>query len=197
VGCFDADPGARPIAHIFVDSRIPWHEIPDDGLKRFAEYPGGIETPKVPGRPEPAPRSRPEAVRGSCLCGDVAYEAWGDLQAIVLCHCSRCRKARSAAHGANLIVKPESFRWVRGADLLDLYRVPGAKRYAVSFCRRCGSSLPRKVPGSSPLGIPIGTLDDETQARPRVHIYVGSKAPWYEIPDDGLPRFEEMPLGTE
>jgi len=40
--------------------------------------------------------------------------------------------------------------------------------------------------------IPAGGLDDDPVARPMANVYVGSKAPWYEI-SDGLPQFAEMP----
>jgi hypothetical protein len=31
------DPGIGPQYHIFVDSRAPWEELPDDGLPRYPE----------------------------------------------------------------------------------------------------------------------------------------------------------------
>jgi hypothetical protein len=44
--------------------------------------------------------------------------------------------------------------------------------------------------------IPAGALDDDPGVRPAAHIFVGSKAPWYEIRDE-LPRFDEWPPGYE
>ena len=40
--------------------------------------------------------------------------------------------------------------------------------------------------------VPMGGLDDPPPMLPQAHIFVGSKAPWYEITDD-LPRYEEYP----
>lgn len=34
MGTFDADPGVRPSAHVFVEFAAPWEELPDDGLPR-------------------------------------------------------------------------------------------------------------------------------------------------------------------
>ena len=42
--------------------------------------------------------------------------------------------------------------------------------------------------------VPAGSLDDDPGAREELHIFVGSKAPWYEIADD-LPRHEAYPPG--
>ena len=40
--------------------------------------------------------------------------------------------------------------------------------------------------------VPYGTLIDEPTLKPTAHIYVGSKASWYEILDD-LPQCDEHP----
>ena len=48
----------------------------------------------------------------------------------------------------------------------------------------CHCSMCRKAHGSA-FATYVG-------ARERFHIYCGSKAPWYDIPD-GLPQFEEGP----
>jgi hypothetical protein len=37
----------------------------------------------------------------------------------------------------------------------------------------------------------FGALDGDPGIRPQCHSFVGSKAPWYELPDDGLDRFDE------
>jgi hypothetical protein len=188
-GCLDDDPGVRPVAHIFVKSKAPWYEIRGD-LPRFDAYPPGMgETVTGPAR-APAPRGR---VGGSCLCGGVAYELAGPLELVVDCHCSRCRKGRSAAFASNLLVNEATFQWLRGEDLVRSYRVPEAKVFANCFCATCGSILPRVAAERGIVVVPAGTLDDDPGARERLHIYVASKAPWYELPDDGLPRFDEAP----
>src|SRR5207249_12306987 len=97
----------RPQAHIFVASKAPWHEIAD-GLPRFDAFPPGM------GEAVPSERrSEPVAgkARGSCLCGGVAYEIGGSVAGpIANCHCSRCRKARAAAHASNLFARSEERR---------------------------------------------------------------------------------------
>jgi hypothetical protein len=40
----------------------------------------------------------------------------------------------------------------------------------------------------------VGTVDGNPGMRPREHIFVASKAPWYEISDD-LPQFAQWPPG--
>ena len=38
--------------------------------------------------------------------------------------------------------------------------------------------------------LPVGTIDGDPGGQVSHHIFVGSKAPWFEI-SDGLPQFEE------
>jgi hypothetical protein len=42
--------------------------------------------------------------------------------------------------------------------------------------------------------VAMGTLVDAPSIRPDKHIFVGSKAAWYEI-TDGLPQFDAFPDG--
>jgi len=132
-------------------------------------------------------------IRGSCLCGGVAFEASDPLD-LRNCHCSRCRKARGAAFAANLFVPAGSFRWLRGEDHVITFRLPNAARFGNSFCKTCGSPMPRKIASRDIVLIPAGTLDADPVIRTSSHIYVGSKAPWHEITDD-VPQFQEGPPG--
>jgi hypothetical protein len=188
-GCLDADPGVRPQAHIFVGSKASWYEIADS-LPRFEAYPPGWDAPGQERQVEPS--SDPGWVRGSCLCGDVAYELCTGDWPIKQCHCSRCRKARSAAHGANLFADAAHFRWVRGKEQLRAFKVPEAERFTHVFCARCGSGMPREA--GERVVVPAGSLDADPGVGSREHIFVGSKAPWFEITDE-LPQYPEYPPG--
>ena len=114
---------------------------------------------------------------------------------IVNCHCSRCRKARAAAHASNFFVDLATFRWLRGEERLVSYKVPEAERFRQSFCRTCGAKVPQVNVERKRVVVPAGSLDDDPGAREELHIFVGSKAPWYEIADD-LPRHEAYPPGS-
>lgn len=131
--------------------------------------------------------------RGSCLCGEVAYELDSVVDFINHCHCSRCRKAHGAAFGSLAHAAADGFRWTRGANRVTHFESsPGNER---TFCSRCGAGLPVVSSETGRVRIPAGTLDDDPGARPVIHIYVGSKAPWFEI-SDALPCFDELPPGA-
>ena len=188
-GCLNEDPGVRPTAHIFAPSQAPWHTIGDD-LPRFDGYPEPHASPPV-ARPGPA-QGKDGVLRGSCLCGDVAYEVRTPIKLVRNCHCSRCRKARAAAHATNGFTAMDGLVFVRGEDKLREYKVPSAQFFAQAFCTRCGSGMPRKDAERDIAIIPFGSLDDDPGRGADDHIFTGSMAPWYTITDD-LPSFEETP----
>jgi hypothetical protein len=129
------------------------------------------------------------SVKGSCLCGGIRYEVEGPFGKVVNCHCSMCRKATGAAFRTRAAVPSRSYRLLAGEALVSRYASsPGEER---TFCRVCGATLAtffRDRPEE--IGLPLGTLDDDPGVRPSAHVFVASRAPWFEITDD-LPRFSE------
>lgn len=128
-------------------------------------------------------------IRGSCLCGGVKFEIDGPFAYASHCHCSMCRKHHGAAFATYGEAKASGVRVAAGSGLIARYASsPGIVR---TFCSRCGSTLqwlneakPDKV------DFALGILDDDPGVRAGRHIYVGSKAPWYEITDP-LPQHRE------
>jgi len=187
-GNLEDDPGIELQAHIFVGSKAPWYTI-TDALPQFPEWPPQIQAPTVP---RPAVEPREGITQGSCLCGDVAYEFEGTPVRMLHCHCTRCRRGRSAAHATNIMVTLDQFRWVRGDAQVAVYKVPEARFFGVAFCTRCGGEAPRMSPERGFAVVPAGSLDTDPGIRPAAHIFVGTKASWFPITDD-LPQFAEGP----
>lgn len=132
-------------------------------------------------------------IAGSCLCGSVRYQVTGSFRAAGHCHCWICRKLHGAAFATWAHVEPEQFRWTAGADLVQTYASsPGRLR---CFCRTCGSPLASTDAGRV-TEVVLGTVDGDPMVRPGEHIFVASKAPWYEI-SDALPRHREWPPGMD
>ena len=140
-------------------------------------------------------------IRGSCLCGDVKFEIDGPLMRPLNCHCTFCRKQQGAAFRSRVRVRRSDFKWIVGEALLTYYEAtPGYRR---GFCRVCGSPILNRAEPHSRLakshpqtltefGIALGVLDDDPGVRPESHVFVGSKAPWFDITDD-LPQFAQLP----
>jgi hypothetical protein len=188
-GNVEGDPGQRPQLHMFTASRASWFAI-TDSLPQYAGFPPAFEAGESVDNPLPEPR--PGVTQGCCLCDDIAWELTGPPEFIQNCHCSRCRRARGAAHATNAFFKREQLTWSRGEEQITSYALPGAKRFGQDFCRRCGSAVPRVVASTGFVVVPCGSLDTPPGKGPRGHIFTGSKAPWFEI-TDGLPQWETLP----
>ena len=127
---------------------------------------------------------------GGCLCGAVKYELHGKSTSVSYCHCSMCRKVHGAAFGSFLHADGRGFRWLSGeSDVENYHSSPGNVR---AFCKFCGSNMPVLEGEGTHVIVPAGTLDDDPQVRPMVHIHTASKAPWFEI-TDALPQFPAFP----
>jgi hypothetical protein len=129
----------------------------------------------------PSPKIRTHS--GGCLCGAVRYEVAGPLRAVVLCHCSQCR--RSTGHFmAATAARQRDFR-LTGETELRWYASSDSARRA--FCGRCGSTLFWQANGRDYISIAAGTLDGATGLTSACHIHVADKGDYYSIAD-GLPQ---------
>jgi hypothetical protein len=141
------------------------------------------------------------AVRGSCLCGGIKFEITGPLLGPMNCHCSQCRKQHGAAFRSRVRVQADHVRWLQGEHLIKYYESP--RGYLRGFCGDCGSPILNRIgsnwkaPAEFPdppvpqYGIALAILDNP-QVRPACHVFVDSKAPWFDITDD-LPQYANYP----
>jgi hypothetical protein len=187
-GNLEGELGMKPQAHIFTGSKASWYDI-TDSLPQYEEYPPEFGEPAVD-RPTVTPK--PGVIQGSCLCGEVAFEIEGAPERLMYCHCSRCRRARSAAHGANLFFKPEQLKWVSGQSLVKTFKDPTARVFTLCFCEKCGSGAPRINREFNMAYVPAGSLDTHPGIKPLARIFVGSMASWVDI-TDSVPQFAELP----
>ena len=124
-------------------------------------------------------------IRGSCLCGSVRYEVHGSLSHVIHCHCSMCRKAHGAAFATYGRVDSGDFVLTSGADDIASYR--SSLEVTRTFCKRCGSTLQFiSTMRAGSFWLALGTLDDDPGVQGAQHIFVSSKAPWFDIADDLL-----------
>ena len=130
---------------------------------------------------------------GSCLCGKVRFQITGEIENIIMCHCSLCRKAQGSAFATNGNVDANSFSFLSGEKQLTGYESsPGQTKY---FCKHCGSPiLSRNTSKADKVRVRLGTISSDISERPMAHIFVASKANWDEI-DEELPQFETYEPG--
>lgn len=124
---------------------------------------------------------------GRCYCGAVHYRVEDAFVYASNCHCSNCRAATGSAFKPFAGIELEKLEITRGADTLH---VVGDELLNDTRCADCGSLLFSVVREGEWAHVALGSLADTPTLPPVKHIFVGSKAPWFEIADD-LPRFEE------
>lgn len=125
---------------------------------------------------------------GGCGCGTVRYRVADAFGYAANCHCSRCRAATGSAFKPFAGIESEKLEITDGADALLVFGEPELND---TRCGVCGSLLFSVVRDGAYVHVAMGSLVDEPSIRPTGHIYVGSKAPWFEITDD-LPRAAEL-----
>ena len=127
---------------------------------------------------------------GRCLCGTVRYEIDGPIANLLHCHCSMCRKHHGTPFATWAAAPLAGFRFTAGEDSIERYA--SSASFHRSFCRICGSVVPEANATAGLAICPAGNLEGDLGLEPQLHMFVGSKAPWYAITDD-LPQFEEYP----
>jgi len=124
---------------------------------------------------------------GRCECGTVEYRVEDAFEYAANCHCSNCRASTGAAFKPFAGIPRDKLEVTKGGDRLLVWGEPDANH---TRCALCGSLLYSVVRDGRYVHVALGSLRDAPSIRPDHHIFVGSKAPWFEITDE-LPQHEE------
>jgi len=126
-------------------------------------------------------------LNGRCECRAVRYRVSDEFVYAGNCHCSNCRASTGSAFKPFAGIEREKLYIVEGADSLLVWGDDNANH---TRCAICGSLLYSVVRDGAYVHVAMGSLVDDPTIRPTDHIFVGSKAPWFEITDD-LPQADE------
>lgn len=129
-------------------------------------------------------------MNGKCLCGKVEFEIHGSVPDLYQCHCSLCRKLSGSMSDTATFLDKKQFSWVKGESNIDSYKTETG--YRSDFCRTCGSTVPHLMSNGDQFWIPAGLLDGTEDSHVVAHLFVGSKATWDKICNNGE-QFEKMP----
>lgn len=128
-----------------------------------------------------------KTLTGQCRCRSVTTAVADAFDYAVNCHCSNCRRATGAAFKPLAGIAAGKIAVVAGAQNV---MAVGTATAGYIHCRLCGSLLYAVVKEGTVAHVPMGTLVQAPAIRPTAHVFVGSKAPWFEI-SDGLPQFTQ------
>lgn len=130
-------------------------------------------------------------ITGRCECGSVQYQVDGEINDFSHCHCSQCRRLHGAAFASYGGVVRSEFSYLSGQP--DLTSYASSDDHTRVFCRICGSNILVELDDEpESVYLAMGTVNGDPKCPPGYHIFVGSKASWFEIHDD-LPRHDVWP----
>ena len=132
-------------------------------------------------------KERPRALAGTCRCGAVRYEVSDAFRYAANCHCSECRAATGSAFKPFAGIEREKLTITEGLGNIAVF---GEEDLNDTRCGKCGSLLFSVVRAGAFVHVAMGSFADDPSIRPTSHVFVGSKAAWFEITDE-LPQFEE------
>jgi len=121
-------------------------------------------------------------MKGSCLCGQVRFEADPPLRDVIACHCTQCRKTSGHFWAATSAPKTR-FRLIESAGLRWFQSSDTARR---GFCGNCGSSLFWEPTGGDTMHMAAGALDGPTGLHIAEHWFVQDKGDYYDIDGDAV-----------
>ena len=134
------------------------------------------------------PMSNLEKHSGSCACGGVLFEVTGVLSEVTFCHCTQCQK--SSGHYVAATSTPlAKFNLIRDKSLVWFKSSEEAKR---GFCSVCGANLFWKINKEEEISIWPGAFDGRIDLKAKEHIFMSSKADYYDI-EDSLPKHDYFP----
>lgn len=118
-----------------------------------------------------------QKIKGSCLCGAVAFEVNNTFEKLFLCSCDQCRKITGSAFAANLFVGIDGFDWLSGSEGIVSYQVPG-RDISKTFCRVCGSGVPWESGDGTKMIVPGGSLSEPVNVVERIRIFASEQPSW-------------------
>ncbi len=129
---------------------------------------------------------------GGCLCGAVSYKGTAAPQLGGHCHCVDCRKSSGTGHCSHavmnaddVVIEGDAKRFDKPADSGNM-----VSRY---FCGTCGGpvySTNSGMPGM--VFLRASSLNDPEVFTANMIVYTSRAASW-DVMDNSLPSFEEMP----
>lgn len=143
-------------------------------------------------------------LEGSCSCGAVRFRLQShEAVPYQRCYCSICRKTVGGSGSAINLGGDASTLEIDGHDHVKVYRAMVVRKgqrvqseHQRHFCGTCGAHLWAFHPRWPELVHPVASAIDTPLPEPpaRVHMMVGSKAPWVTIDvREGDEVFDEYP----
>jgi len=127
-----------------------------------------------------------EVYKGSCLCGQTAFEVQAKPITVSICHCTNCKKYTGTVFTKNVVFPAGTFKITKGEDIVKTYHdavQDSGNALDRVFCGNCASPLYcRGGDGGTTLAVFYSALDNFDapghERPPQVEYYSKDRAAW-------------------
>ena len=123
-------------------------------------------------------------ISGGCYCGSLRYEANGDVEASIQCHCRECQYITGGNPNVIMIMPLSGFEFVKGIPK-TFKRKDIEKAVTRLFCENCGTGIGTKNPNRpNSIILKVGTFDDPSIFKPQAAQFIADAQDFHHIPED-------------
>ena len=129
---------------------------------------------------------------GNCLCGNVSFEADGDIAFIGSCHCTDCQQVTGAAYAINVFLKKDDVKISGETHEFD-HKADSGNTLTKAFCPTCGSQMfGQNSKFDHLMHLRAGSINEKEHIQPQMNVYTSRKLDCVTL-DDSIPAYDEMP----
>ena len=121
-------------------------------------------------------------IDGTCLCGQIKFEAIIDPETATICHCTDCQINSGTAFGYVVGAINDSFNLLKGELSFYIKLADSGAKRELAFCGKCGTRIYAKPESGKPgfFGLRVGTIRQRKSLQPKRQAWKKSCLDWVE-----------------
>ena len=121
-------------------------------------------------------------IDGTCLCGQIKFEAIIDPETATICHCTDCQINSGTAFGYVVGAINDSFNLLKGELSFYIKLADSGAKRELAFCGKCGTRIYAKPENgkSGFFGLRVGTIRQRKSLHPKRQAWTKSCLDWVQ-----------------
>ena len=121
-------------------------------------------------------------IDGTCLCGQIQFEANVDTETTTICHCTDCQINSGTAFGYVVGAVNDSFNLLKGELSFYIKLADSGAKRELAFCGKCGTRIYAKPENgkSGFFGLRVGTIRQRKSLHPTRQVWKKSCLDWVQ-----------------